>query len=52
MKWEYRIFDPSLFSGSEKQEQQLNQLGEEGWDLAGYCQAGAATFILKRPKPN
>lgn len=52
MKWEYRILDPSLFSGPKKQEQQLNELGEEGWELTGYCHSGVPVFIFKRPKLN
>ena len=42
-QWEYRKFTGKSFS-----EQELNQLGEQGWELAGSTSAGPTIF--KRPK--
>lgn len=50
MKWEYEVLEYSMDSRDKKT---LNQMGEEGWELAStirYEGADAVQFIFKRPK--
>ena len=42
-QWEYK-----KISGRSLSEEELNQLGEKGWEIAGSTSAGP--LILKRPK--
>lgn len=52
-KWEYRIED-GIIGGSILEE--LNKLGNEGWELASLVQPmekdrSKVRFFFKRPKP-
>jgi hypothetical protein len=49
-KWEYKIV--GLPSGeSSHLEQELNRLGEDGWESSGFIQEGSQTkALMKRPK--
>ena len=54
-KWEYKTLEPP--KGLTKREtidpaEQLNELGAEGWELAGtvdYDKGGTKLLLLKRP---
>lgn len=49
VKWEYKII--KLKSDAAGCEAQLNELGKDGWELAGVVGSGSDTqMILKRPK--
>lgn len=52
-QWEYKFFDCNT-SNPEKKEKELNELGQENWEVvaAGSTGSGGASnkLILKRPK--
>lgn len=49
MKWEYKVVESDTGASSTKRyTDQLNSLGEEGWEM---CAETAAEFLVfKRPK--
>ena len=52
--WQYRVVDPSpfLFRSPLMREDDLDDLGAEGWELAGvvpYKLGNKAKMIFKRP---
>ncbi len=51
LMWEYKIVG-STMGLQPKREEQLNELGKEGWMLVAVidCGSGSVTFYLKRPK--
>lgn len=51
MTWEYRAVNLPMLSTS-KAEEQLNELGAQGWELVSSGNSGVAYAILKRPKSN
>lgn len=58
-KWKYKVVKQlDLFSETGKEydkkvealEQQLNELGEEGWELVIRTEYGSRLIIFKKPK--
>jgi hypothetical protein len=55
--WEYAVERVFYSSPAGDIEQQLNQLGEDGWELVGWAATlsdtdeRVFTAVLKRPKP-
>jgi hypothetical protein len=50
-KWEYKVVLPAILDDPRENQDQLNKLGAEGWDLcAARVGGGPSYFILKRPK--
>lgn len=47
VKWEYRIYQAQ--TSVDRDSAALNQLGAEGWELAGAIGNGNTQLILKRP---
>jgi hypothetical protein len=49
MKFEYLLLEARLYERTSVQlEQQLNELGNEGWDLVATCGVHGQTFVFKR----
>lgn len=52
-QWEYKFFDCST-SNPEKKEKELNELGQENWEVVAAGTTGSSgspnMLILKRPK--
>ncbi len=55
VKWEYRVLVIKSGWGArlkERHEEDLNALGQEGWELAGMAAEGAVmSMVFKRPIP-
>ena len=50
-KWEYMLLEARGFD-EESLQQRLNELGDEGWEVATYVGHNALdSLVLKRPKP-
>lgn len=53
LKWEYKISNAFLKADAmPREERLLNELGEEGWELAGFTSGNSpyCLLIFKRPK--
>lgn len=54
VRWEYRVFDAEGKNPTYSQdyETQLNQLGQQGWELVSEHEAGLnrVRYTLKRPR--
>ena len=48
-KWEYKIVKFGVFSTFEKRQEELSDLGEQGWELVNIDQHGY-TWVFKRKK--
>ena len=50
LKWEYKQIVRNLKKENPPYEAELNQLGEEGWEMSGVAQQPSlAYFYFKRP---
>ena len=50
LKWEYKLVVRNLESEQPLDENELNALGEEGWELTGIAQHPPVThYYFKRP---
>jgi len=51
-KWEYRTLLKSAVKRKNTLEDELNRMGQAGWEVCGMAghPAGQFTLILKRPK--
>ena len=48
--WRYQLFISSSGEGHQGLQDQLNDLGQDGWELTAVTDAGdAKIFILKQP---
>lgn len=48
-KWEYKVATRQLPSGAHADENELNELGQDGWELAGIVHENSHThFYFKR----
>lgn len=48
-KWEYKVATHQLPPGSHADENELNELGQDGWELAGIVHENSYThFYFKR----
>ena len=49
MKFEYRVFDSHLFDRPRRElEEELNKLGNEGWELVASCGMHNQTLLFVR----
>jgi hypothetical protein len=51
--WEYKILTPNLMKAADAEENDLNKLGAEGWELVMVRQYGNEheyEFYFKRPR--
>ena len=46
-RWEYKILTIDFDNNMEKTTRELNQLGEQGWELVANS---GLTYFFKRPK--
>jgi len=51
MKWKYQIFQPSANRDATQIQDALNDLGEDGWEVAtSWIAKNQISFLLKKPK--
>lgn len=50
MRWQYKV---EVSNGVALIAQELNEHGEQGWDLVGFCVTaeGQYHYVFKRPRP-